>query len=957
MIQTQIIGQLTNIDNSKKYWIKIGDIGQEITIGTPTQDGKEIHFSGTEPIVLSSDMTDTFENVYIRNCTINLTANFDLRDYVVAENYNDIHVVIRYNNSSGNIIFDGYVVPLQYNQGYAYNYNEFSVECVDRLGILEYIMFKPLLNNDFSYDTPEHFIELALNNIGFTEGTNLTYIDKAGLHISDTHINPVIFIGESEDDWMNCKEVLEEIGKIYGSFFYQDGNTCVVENVLKFTLGSNIPVTKSMYRNTDTNISVQETYNKIECSVDLSNIDETFIDPFDDDNIEPTTEIGERVLTEIMVKNKDGKFENVNTFKQLLDMACRPNAPVINWSNGYIDMENAEIYDTYCQIMKNNMFDFGDTNYLNDTTGTNPVATVIDGVVTPIKRDAWKVLQWLYNHPGKGAFLSFGRTNDLINTTNKQVVQLQDMKTGLYIQVNGDRSSIIAGSTPAQQNASYNNNITDYLTNIFDTNKPVCKFEMTSSSNIIPYDVSSKNYLVLSGKITLNPITPKTGGYYDSWFNDAPYNTYLRALNGIGTIYDWYTANWSTNIWLKNVMFTNNVVCEGNSEDKKEEGYYYQNYTWTNNWSNVAFMPDTWPYNQTPVYTVTKMTLPLLSPKYDNFEFKKSVYTGYSPTEHEAATIDNVHQLPVLACELKIGDYYLIEDFNYTKMANWGINEAILGEMYVWRKIEDCPVVDGVTQTWFTVPIDPGIGDKLLGKEFDIRNTVTLKTGIKATGLAIPIPYISGLNGAVSFKILGPYNTAWYEREFHTGWWPFNNPYRMTGYIPLMAYVENIILSDFKIELYEGNTRNKKKGDKDLVYVKEAVASHIEEQSFDVKFCTSLRTNEVPEDVDYKPNNSAIMGTDDLPWYGMTYGGQTGVKLEEARVSELFEIWKRPRKIVETTLKLTEPEKAYLKNNYTFNYFKYANNSLHTYRTLARTVDLKLDNMTCTMKEISNEPS
>lgn len=980
MIQTQIIGQLANIDNSKTYWVKIGDTGQEIEIGTPTLDGKEVYFSGSEPIVLSSDMTDTFENVYIRSCTINLTSNFDLREYVVAENYNDIHVVIRYNDASGDIIFDGYVIPLQYNQQYTYNYNEFSIECVDRLGILEYIKFQPLLNSNFNYRKPKEFIELALNNIGFIiddehpENTNLTYIDIAGLHIADTTINPIIFIGESEDDWMDCKEVLEEIGKIYGCFFYQDGNTCIVENVLRFTLGSSIPVTKKMYRGADTNISVQETYNRIECSVDLSNIDDTFIDPFDDDNFEPTTNYGERVLTEIMVKNKDEEFDNIRTFKNLIDMAARPTSPIINWSSGYVDMEGeSEIYDTYCQVMKNKIFDFGDVNYLNDTVGQtvisgvniDPVANTIDNEIVPIKRDAWKVLKWLYYNPGKGAFLSFGKTNDLINKKDKQVPQLKDMKTALYIQVNGaDRSSIISGSTPAQYNVTYNANVTGYLDNLFNTNQPVCKFEIGNSNNITPYDVSSKNYFVLSGKITLNPIVPKTGAAFyggndDTWFFDSPYNTFLRNLNDVNTVYNWYQSHWRDNVWAKNVLFFNHVVCQGNDEEKKKDGYYYQNYTWTNYWNDVSYMPDNWPYNQTPERSFRGMCLPMLSAKYDNFEFTKSIYTGHGSGsgEHEPAEIDNLHQFPVLACEMKIGDYYLIEDFEVTKMANWGINEDILERMYVWKKIEECPVVDGVTQTWFTIPIDPGIGDKILGKEFDIRNTVTLQSGIKATGLAIPIPYKSGLNGAVTFKILGPYNAAWHDREWHGGWWPFNYIYFLADYIPLMAYVENIILSDFKIELYEGNSNNKKKGDKDLVYVKEVNAPHKEEQSFDVKFCTSLRTSEIPDDVEYKPNNSAIMDENGLPWYGMTYDGHSGVKLEEARVSELFNILSRPRKIVETTLKLVNPEKTYLKNNYTFEYFTYPNNSLQIYRTLARTIDLKLDNMTCTMKEISNEPS
>jgi hypothetical protein len=91
-------------------------------------------------------------------------------------------------------------------------------------------------------------------------------------------------------------------------------------------------------------------------------------------------------------------------------------------------------------------------------------------------------------------------------------------------------------------------------------------------------------------------------------------------------------------------------------------------------------------------------------------------------------------------------------------------------------------------------------------------------------------------------------------------------------------------------------------------------------------------------------------------WEGMTYKGSNNVKLEEARVSEQYNIWKRPRNIIETTLRLIEPEMAYHKQNYRFSYLNYEGGSYEIYRTFNRKINLKYDTMTCTMKELSDEP-
>ena len=177
-------GKFKSIDNKFIYYLKIGnpiDTTREIQDGDidAYNDSEILCFAGDSPITIQSDTSDTFENVYVRSATVTLVANYDIRKYVVAKNYMDIPIIIKkaevgYNDndnvSDWKTIFDGFVNPLSFNQPFALKWNEFELECIDKLGVLEYKFFPDLLkdeqgNMDKSYKTPREFINLALNNV------------------------------------------------------------------------------------------------------------------------------------------------------------------------------------------------------------------------------------------------------------------------------------------------------------------------------------------------------------------------------------------------------------------------------------------------------------------------------------------------------------------------------------------------------------------------------------------------------------------------------------------------------------------------------------------------------------------------------------------------------------------------------------------------------------------------
>ena len=921
-------GKFADITNTYQYYVKIGNSGitREIQEGNDDvyHDGKILCFAGDSPVEISYDMSDTFENVYMRQCTVNLVSNYDLRLYVVASNYADLPIIVRratfgidddLPESSWSIIFDGFVNPLSFNQPFAQEWNEFSLDCTDRLGVLDYIKFPPLLNDNMEYQTPRTYLNLALSQCGFTSiNYNIEYD-----YTDSTKINPQILIGDSEDDWMTCLEVIQEIGKIYGCFVWQDADVCNVENILFVDLSNPHLMVKDDYASDDANISVDEAYNVIKCEVDISNADDDFIDPFDEDHMLPTTSRPERILTEINVKGKD--WDHLYSFIAICATAGQQNEQgyaMSDWSfysQNVLMKEDVSIYDHYCQVLESDLLDFGEHSYLTDGSGTST-------------SNAKTTLDWLKNHPGKAALLKLASTSNVVNVKNNQVIKLEDLKNTLVIQIGGHGSSTSGESSRLQ--SQIQNNI------------PLCSFTLSSSNNITPNDVSSINYLIINGKITLNPVLTKTGIRYPN----NGYTWYEGSQNTIRECLDrWSDSGWISP-WRSNQSETLYRVTIQTGDD---EEYYYQNYTWNNQYEPYA--GQYWPYNQSSAINQANMFYPKQNLPYKKYKWQGSFYQKDEPSE-----IDNISRVPILACELKVGDKYLCEDVDKIKVYNWEQpNKRALLDIYSWHTTAEASRLG--LNTYFTLSVDPSIGEFMIGQELSIQNTCGIDLGIKETGFAIPITYDAHLNGAVSFKILGPINTAWdvvgWDRSGILWWreyWTTHN------YIPLLGDVENIYVTglEFKVVPDNGGTEQLN-DDNDLVYYSDSNQTYTDDESFGSKFCTALTTEEVNDlGIDYKLNNSAILNLNNEPFYGMDrYEGYVGtgtpykVKLEEARVAEQYNIWKKPRNIIELSLKVADPHKCNYKQNFTFNYLD------GVYRTVSREIDLKQNTMSCKMKDFS----
>lgn len=921
-----IKGTFKDITNTNAYYVSIGtDIGVPITIKDSTdevyENGNYICFAA-DPVVLESDLSDTFTNLYIRECTVTLMTNYDIKNYVTANNNTDIPIEIRKTNENGNIIFKGFVLPMNYNQAFALKWNTVELNCIDRLGILQYMKFPTLYwtkhpgTTSVEYTKPRDIINWCLEACGFANANINIDIDNDLTNA--TLINPTIFFGESEDDWYMCDEVLNELGKLYGFYVWCDGDTCYIENRLFKGNTTTITATKDDYSSNDMNLSIDQAYNQIRLTCNIDSIDDTIVDPFDEDNLISPYNKRQRYMTEHICAGTG------QTAYQAFNCILSGITPIY---------DGLETKDHYCQVKVNNMFDFGQNGY----------TSLLSGNSLP---EQWEVLDWLNTHPGKAAFISYGHTSNLTDYKDTAISNDLSMTDYFVISIKGQyEGSAVNGGTgiPSQTNILNGSRMESQI----QANNPLCSMTLPDSINFIPQDEGTTNYLVFSGKILLNPLQPKTGPIYSDlsygsigkrWSN---WGLYGKSTNNIKKCIQAQNIpiQQQVGFWNSDVTLYKRVVPVSSNND----GAYYQQRYYDSD-GEVYLSPDGY-QNWIQSYD---NDLQVLHGPLDNDKNKMLKY-DYSSDE---SAHDNIDKLSIICCELKIGDKYCVERLD---LGEGGQN------LFQWLTAEECTQL-GIEPV-FTLGINPAIGDTIVGSSKDISNNIMLQMGLDAKGTAIPIRFSDHLSGQFQFKILGPYNLMYDEvtKKTHRKWifWKYTTSSHNS--VPVLECLENILISDFKIDLVTDNQAGNKNDKNDLVYYSRSNTSYYESYDYEVNFCTALTSAEAQEKgIDFGITNSNVMKIENnelVPFYGFDYADTVGTvhentKLEEARVYEQYNYWKQPKEIVEVSLKLDNPQNIVPKKNYQFNYLKNSDNSLMTFRPIGNEVSLWRNTQKVKMKQI-----
>lgn len=870
-------GSFKTLDNTYTYNVTIGpSTGTSINIEDPSDNNVYEHPNDThvmfasDPVTITCNRQDLTKRIIISQATINLVTNKNLTDELFADTNREIPVSI---DKDGSSVFFGYVDPLQFDQGYAYHWENVQINATDPLGALEQLNVGDLDNIDAStqitsWDLIDAIFEAA-NISNFTDNINGTV--KSAMQ--NTWFNLSQYFGKSEADWATLKDVLEDICKYWNLYISYYGNvariTCTINDNTSLISIEDIGA-KTVDSNTS--ISVDDVYTKVELTCKIEPLPDTVISFDDDDYLYSNYNNYKRYMTELISEGNGGKA--LEGFGEMLNSPIR-----------HSDHEDSYTIDNFLYVKQNNAWDFGPQGY----TSLNYA-------------DQRQYLTWLKNNPGKAAIIGFGRSNKLSQRDNSPISNIS-IDNYLIISVCGNYDDSDAGGT--------------YMENQLQANSPVCKYRGTNANVLTPPDSNTKNYIVFSGKILLNPLQKLTGLH---WESDA-----AKLTNTLAECQTVFNSGWR----LAMALLGKHTVPMAGSDN----GAYYQ---------------QEWDLGTNGVYG------------YLNNKENHELSYDYSIIGDEHQQVDNISKAPVLACQLKVGNKYCVERLD--------LGEEGMG-LFEWMTEDEFntnikPSMDQYAVPFFTIGIDPKINDYIVGDTYDIASNVNYTMNLDITGMAIPISLNDHLSGTIEMTILGPYNSIWKEiKKAYHGWTFWEHVHWQEGDHNILQHIQSVMIKDFKVDVTSDNgmiSRDKTTANNDLIYASDMMPDYTEILEESVKVCTSLTTEEHDAwGIKNEISNSYIYKTNNEPFYGFQSGSYT-IKPEECFVDYMYREYCTPSKIIKTSVRPDTfpngPQGTWMNYEMTRNYITGAYpEDQGAYRIMSYSTELKKKKMNVTLREYKTQ--
>lgn len=842
-------------DTITVYIVTGNDRTQTIEIGTEKAD---VYFSD-DPAEIENEVNDTFD-VLLRNSAKirllcgNLITNLfstSCRDAVVNIYKNDM------------CIFAGFIEPQTLSQPYNNRWDELELNCIDALSALQYSKYKNVgaLGVIYAFVKAEaaqrSFYDIATEILqGVTEGLDILGNQNIKLWydgskavdaqtanryqvLRQLSISDLLFMGDDESDVWSQDEVLEELLKYLNLHIVQDGFNFyifswesvkatpdkiiwhdIVANSTKTTAQQAVSIALANVADCDTTISIGDVYNQLLLTAKVEDIERVIESPLDDDLLVSPYVNKQKYLTEY---SSDG--EGKTAYNAFYDMT---HGQKTTYGAGAIT-------DWYVQVMRNKQWAFpmkGNTeidivDYFGGE-GTNQHA----------------LPDWLGQAPG-AAIMALGSVK--MNTANddNSPTSKVNMTNYLVVSVNGngvdnDEDNTYPSVADIQKNIPYA---------VYTGNKVGGVFS--------PSDEETTNYIVLSGKVILNPIMRQTNMYTD--LHNKAWSTWRPNIER-GMIYAWHQTVPSRN---------------------NGDGRYYTRQYWQ---------------AETPNKEVSW---------HEGADRGFYPYTGEGPEEYEfkysavGDSTDTISKIAVLACMLVIGDKCVVETGTEGRTTD-----------FVWQKYKErseCQSDDEYYQQCFTIGFDPKIGDKLVGTEFSIQNNIDYKMGIDVEGIAIPITKGDKISGKVRFMILGPVNATWdvitrrHPTFFrHTKW--------SSSSVPLLAHVSSILIKSFEVKVYSDNGLiSNGDDDNDIIYMSDTKETFVNKKDdLEFKINSALTATEcaqlgVSNTVKLSTPLNILTGDGVLEVYDRI--GNVKAKPEQIYVDSYYTEYHKPRIVMEQKLR------------------------------------------------------
>lgn len=820
-----------------------GDRTKEIVIG---EKNGELSFTD-DPVDLTSQVNDTFDHLLCQQATVRLLARNFVPDFFCASCRDTVVNIYR----EGKCLFAGFIEPQSYSQGYNEEFDEIELSCIDALTALQYAKYRDVgslgvLYNVVKAEAEQRTFLAMLKEIlgGVTAeldivgGNAMRYLYDGSKAVDDLAgnryaifgqltVSELLFMGDEEDDVWQQDEVLEEILKYLNLHIVQDGFTFYLfswesvkgdERIYWRDLLTGASVTTArqttdivtgLVTDTDTTISVGEVYNKIMLTAKVESMESVIESPLDNDLLKSPFSNKQKYMTEY---SSDGEgTKAINAFDAMT------HGQETSYSGGCVT-------DWYVQMMNNSQWLFpksGSGNLMEEYCSEG--------------RNQHLLPNFLAKNQG-AAIMALGKVEKKTDGKDNSPTSKVEMTNYLVVSVNGNCDDKEATTYPNANSLKA------------DIPRAVYNGSMTGGV-FSPTDEGTTNYIVLSGKLVLNPVMKLTDTYAQIHYSSM--------------IYAW---------WHKTVPSRNNG-----------DGRYYTQQWWATETPNVG---TTWDIITDHGFVPFTDTGPQL------YEFKYSAIGDGS---------DHISKVGVLACMLIIGDKCVVEKGTEGQVTD-----------FEWRKyktLEECSSEDEYYQQCFTIGFDPKIGDKIVGTKFDLQNNVNYELGIDAEGIAIPIKKADKVSGRVKFMILGPVNALWdVVTRRHKTW--FRHTKWNSTTIPLLAHVSSIMVEQFEVKIYSDNGLVNNTGDNDLVYMSDTKESFVNvKDDLEMKINSALTAAEcqaldVTDSVKMSTPLNTLTGEGLLAVYDYSRG--VSAKPEQLYVDNYYKEWHAPRVVM--TQKLTDTD-------------------------------------------------
>lgn len=832
------------------------DRTQTIEIGTEKAD---VYFS-EDPAEIENEVNDTFDVLLRNSAKIRLLCGNLIKD-LFSTSCRDAVVNIYKNDTC---IFAGFIEPQTLSQPYNDRWDELELNCIDALSALQYSKYKNVgaLGIIYAFVKAEaaqrSFYDIATEILqGVTKGLDILgnqnikfWYDGSKAVDAQTanryqvfkqlSISDLLFMGDDESDVWQQDEVLEELLKYLNLHIVQDGFNFyifswesvkatpdkiiwhdIVANSTKTTAQQAVTIALANVADCDTTISIGDVYNQLLLTAKVEDIESVIESPLDDDLLVSPYINKQKYLTEY---SSDGEGKTAY------------NAFYAMTHNQKTTYGAGAITDWYVQVMRNKQWTFpmkGNTDidivdYFG-SEGTNQHA----------------LPDWLGQAPG-AAIMALGSVK--MNTANddNSPTSKVNMTNYLAVSVNGN-------GIDNDENKTYPS-VADIQKNI-----PYAVYTGNKAGGVFsPSDEKTTNYIVLSGKVILNPIMRQTNTYTKlhnkEWHGGLPMGLKENEIY----------------VWHQTVPSRNNG-----------EGRYYTRQYWQ---------------AETPDKEVSW---------HEGADSGFYPYTGEGPEEYEfkysavGDRTDTISKVAVLACMLVIGDKCVVETGTEGQTTD-----------FVWQKYKErseCQSDDEYYQQCFTIGFDPKIGDKLVGTEFSIQNNIDYKMGIDAEGIAIPITKGDKISGQVRFMILGPVNATWdvitrrHPTFFrHTKW--------SSSSVPLLAHVSSILIKSFEVKVYSDNGLiSNGNDDNDIIYMSDTKETFVNKKDdLEFKINSALTATECAQlgvSNTVKLSTPLNISTGDGVLEVYDRNGNVKAKPEQIYVDSYYTEYHKPRIVMEQKLR------------------------------------------------------